>query len=572
LIHALVLVALAAARADTYGIEDLREGLYIEVRGEFDQRGVFVGSEAELLEPDNDVIIGTVVEEPPRAGRFVLHGQEIAYSEKTDWENLRPEELHGSRIKVEGRYRGSRKFSAREIATRGKGRDRLGARIDAIHTAEGGVLLQLMRWDVFLPAGIKIESAKPPAELPLMPPRPVAPQDETTDEADIFGSGIGLPHDLTLYGQLELDTVYEDEFDLDDAVDRDRIDLSASARLRLLWEPTDRFTGMATVRASWLYRDDQDDDALTETDLMLGETWGWWRGVLGKDVDLIVGRQDFDDVREWIYDQDLDAVRFVVRKPWWRLDLSASTTYDGSPRDESATNMVAYLSNGDNQRHLAAYAVYRDIDEPVDEQPLHLGARAIGEWLPQNDVWADVSGLSGERADDRLNAYGLDLGTTWSPPALAPFSFTAGYAFASGDADPGGTDHGFRQTGFQDNTAKFAGVTSFQYYGELFDPELANMRILTAGVGARIATRTSLDLVWHQYQQDEPLASLIDAGVKPKPDGVDANLGTEVDLILGMRRFTDWDLEVVLGWFSPGDAFTQDDDALLGKIQLRYRL
>jgi len=571
LIDALVLAALATG-VETYGIKDLREGLYIEVRGVLDERGVFVASEAELLPPDDDVIIGTVVEPPPRPGRFVLHGQEIAYSEKTEWEKLRPEELQGSRIKVEGRYRGPRKFSAREIAPRDKGRDRLASRIDAIEPADGGALLKIMRWDVFLPDGIKIESGTPLAELPVLPPRPVAPQDETTDEADLFGPGIELPYDLTLFGQLELDTAYEDEFDFDEAVDRDRAELEVSARMRLLWEPTERFTGMGTLRANWMYRDDQDEDAMSDTDLTLGETWGWWRGVLGKDVDLIVGRQDYDDLREWIYDQDLDAVRFVVRKPWWRLDLSASTNFESSTRDESATNLIAYLSNDDTERHLAAYAVYRDIDEPIEEQPLHLGARAIGEWLPQNDVWADVSGLSGERAGDRLSAYGLDFGTTWSPSVLKPLSFTAGYAFASGDAAPGGTDHAFRQTGFQDNTAKFAGVTSFQYYGELFDPELSNLRVLTVGLGARIATRTSLDLVWHHYQQDEPLASLVDAEVNPKPDGVDANLGTELDLILGMRRYADWDLEVVLGWFNPSDAFTQDDDALLGKIQLRYRL
>ena len=167
--------------------------------------------------------------------------------------------------------------------------------------------------------------------------------------------------------------------------------------------------------------------------------------------------------------------------------------------------------------------------------------------------------------------WGFDLGTTWTPGALDPFALTLGYALGSGDTSPEGTDQTFRQTGFQDNNGKFDGVTSFRYYGELMDPELANLAISTVGLGIRLALRTSLDLVYHQYRQDEPFPRLINAELDRRPDGIHRDLGWEIDLILGSRNWTSWDFEVVAAYFAPGDAFPDAESATLGKLQARYR-
>src|SRR6185295_5110501 len=130
-----------------------------------------------------------------------------------------------------------------------------------------------------------------------------------------------------------------------------------------------------------------------------------WRDVGGsRGFDLTAGRQDFDDPREWLYDQNLDALRATWIRPEWRLDVSASTTLsDGDNRDESSWNAVAYLSNNDEDRYLAVYGLLREVDGAatavrnasndrvgvdLSESSLFLGARAIGEWLPQNEVWA----------------------------------------------------------------------------------------------------------------------------------------------------------------------------------------
>jgi hypothetical protein len=57
------------------------------------------------------------------------------------------------------------------------------------------------------------------------------------------------------------------------------------------------------------------------------------------------------------------------------------------------------------------------------------------------------------------------------------------------------------------------------------------------------------------------------------PSGSSRDLGWELDLVLGWRTNPRWDLEVIGGWFEPGDAFPRaDTEAFFGKLQFRYRL
>ena len=114
-------------------------------------------------------------------------------------------------------------------------------------------------------------------------------------------------------------------------------------------------------------------------------------------------------------------------------------------------------------------------------------------------------------------------------------------------------------------------MTSFRYYGELVDPELANLHIGTLGIGYRFNDTSSLDLVGHYYLQDEPARKLVDSDLDEKANGVDREIGWELDAILGWRPLPAWDFELVYGWFRPGKAFEGASDASLGKVQVRFR-
>lgn len=595
-------------------LAELRVGHVVEVRGDFDADGRFVAQKLELLPADeDDILIGTVPAGDTELLSFTLLGQRVDTDELTTWNDIEKGSLAGKRIKIEGAYKGPTRFRAESIAPRGEGRDRMGARLDEWKRVEGGYEARLMNYRVFVPDGTELEHELALEAYGLQPERVLGISDEDRslerDEDDDFGEGFALTPTLRLQGQLEWISDAEQNFDLTEAGsldEEDRWDNEGSLRFRLAWAPREDLVGIAELRYRQLYRRDEDDgvnDSEVDHEATLGETWLQWRDLGGNvGLDLTAGRQDFDDPREWLYDQNLDALRLSWIRPEWRLDLSTSTTLsDGSNRDEDSWNAVAYLSNNDEDRNLAAYALLREVDEAgtvvrnasndrvgvdLSESSLFLGARMIGEWLPHNDSWVDFSFLTGQRdapvnqgllnvvVDEvDVSAWAYDVGTTWSPPFAGPLYFTVGYALGQGASNP---SESYRQSGYQDNSAKFGGVTTFSYYGELFEPELSNLGISTLGIGSRLAERTSLDLVYHTYTQDEASTVFspspdVDANLDRQPNGADADLGWELDLILGYRRFRSWDLEIVAATFEPGPGFDEDDSAYYAKFQLRYR-
>ena len=568
IVGAMVLVLGMAAD----GPRDLRVGHWVEVRGLFAADGSFVAEKVTARPPqDLNLLIGEATKGGVRDDGFVWHDQPVSVSDKTEWKKVDLDGLAaGARVKVEGRWRGPLKFSAREVAARGEGRDRLGGRIDAVTDADGGRRLRIMRFEVFMADDVEFEAEAPLAELELAPAVVVRDQaSAVVDEDDLFGHGYLLREGLRVSGQAEGLSVSEDGFDLGSA---DRTNTELVGRLRLAWTPGENFRAVGEVRYRHLWRHDEQNGSFRLKNTKVGELYGHWRDPLGIGWDVRVGRQDFDDQREWLYDQNLDAVRLYGAAFGWPMELGLSTTLaDGSPTDEAAVNSTAYLWNGNEDRHLAAWAIHRRFDLNERESRLHVGVRALGNWVSENDSWLELSAVEGRRGSTDLLGWGYDVGTTWTPDRFAPFSFTLGYALGRGGDPDSSTDRSFRQSGLQDNNAKFAGVTSFRYYGELLDPELSNLGILTAGVGVRLSRRTSLDLVWHHYRQDLVLPFLADTALGQDPDGVHANLGWEADLVFGWREWENWDLEIVTAMFHPDDAFPEGDDAYLVKLQLRRR-
>lgn len=565
----LALASVSAAQRETA----LRVGHWVVAKGVMEPESRLAASSLEVTTPgDEEALIGEVTRVSEDGSRFWIMEQVVQVSPRTRWRQIAIGDLLGQRVKVEGHYRGLNKFSARTVSPR-TGRDRVEGRVDRLTRVPGGVRATIMRYRVFVPTGLEIEFEQPLDEVQLAPAVSFGTDTiRRRDDDDDLRHSIVLGDDLSLGLRLQWRGTSEDEFDLDQSDDQDRLDNGFTLRGEFLYDPGGGFFGLVGFRYFQRFRDDEDDGNSTLSDFALSEAYGMLTASQLPALQLQIGRQDFDERREWLYDQNLDAVRVIYTRPAFRVELSASTRLSsGSPRDEASDNLIAYLSNNDEDRHLAAYIVDRRDDRAVRDYPFHLGLRAFGDWLPQQDVWAELSVLRGFTDDERLEGYAFDLGTTWLPPTLAPWYFTAGFAFASGDDDAfDGTDNRFRQTGLQDNNDKFGGVTSFRYYGELFDPELSNMSILTLGIGRRLSRRTSLDLVYHRYRQDVVADFLEDSDVDADPNGLSRDLGSEVDLILGIRPSSFWNLEVVVARFEPDSAFDETDAAWLGVVQLRF--
>jgi alginate production protein len=396
-----------------------------------------------------------------------------------------------------------------------------------------------------------------------------APADERASTRDLFEVG----------GEVEVAYQRQQEFDLDRGEPDDLDLLPVEIKLEVLFAPNDFVEAFlqTTLFHAFTLRDQGEDD-VDPTDLFVEEAYLILREP-GLGLALQVGRQSFEDPRQWLYDAELDAVRARYRTQGLALELAASreALLDSDLLDpnevESANNYIfhaAYELSRDVSL-LGAYAIVRD--GAASDRPIFLGVQSVGTIGERLSYWLDAAQVRGREDDSDLRGYGIDLlGAYHFDAPLAPH-LILGYAFGSGDADPDDDrDDAFRQTGLQGNETEVGGLTPFRYYGEAFDPELSNLSIFTVGIGTRPTAALSADLVYHYYLQNHAADELRDSALDAEPTGESKRLGSEIDLVLGFGgEEDDFRIRGFLGYFMPGRAFADGaDGALFARIETQY--
>jgi hypothetical protein len=173
-----------------------------------------------------------------------------------------------------------------------------------------------------------------------------------------------------------------------------------------------------------------------------------------------------------------------------------------------------------------------------------------------------------------VRGWGLDVGLTWQLPLPWEPSLMLSYAVGSGKLDENGTlKRAYRQTGLEGNSYFIGESTSVLYYGELLNPELSNIRIGTVGVRFPILTNSSVNILYHWYDQYRPVDFLRNAGIGENPSGEDSDLGQEVDLVVSVGEWRHWELQFTGALFRAGRAFGENlgDTLTEGIIGVSYR-
>jgi alginate production protein len=371
---------------------------------------------------------------------------------------------------------------------------------------------------------------------------------------------------LTFGAEIEIAYEYRKNLGLDDRRDDDASLLTPELSLAFSFDPDPRFQAflnVALLREFVLKTEAEQAKPSEDVQLELREAFVWLRSLPG-GLSLQVGRQRFEDERQWLYDEELDAVRLRLEHGALAVELSLSR--DGlvrkdllsSAEQDRINNYVLNVSYRlPRETTLEAYAIVRDDQDADRRTPVFAGLRARGEPIDDLDYWFELGYVGGQDGSNRISGWGIDLGTTYEFQVGPKPALTLGFAFGSGDPTPDdGTDRNFRQTGLQENEADFGGATDFKYYGEVLDPELSNLVILTAGIGIRPSDNFSLDLVYHYYLQHRAAPALRNAGIEAEPSGRSRRLGSGVDLIVGLQEIWDrLDARLAVGYFAPGAAF-----------------
>lgn len=386
---------------------------------------------------------------------------------------------------------------------------------------------------------------------------------------------IRLTPNLSFGARAELEYQLEKNFDLDPKNSDDLAIWEPSLSLAFSQSLTEKSTLFLNIEFCQKIVDDEENKKDNKTKLKLKQAFFSCKQVID-GLSLKIGRQRFKDKREWVYDQELDAVRLFYGVPKFALDFSVSKKRENDVlshgEDEQGINYVLYGSYAlSSNTRICAYSLVRHDKTASNESPLFYGMHLSGEVIDNLDYWLELAHVRGRSESKRIRGLGFDLGFTYELHFPLRPSITLGYAFGSGDNDPSDEeDKNFRQTGFQDNSARFNGVTRLKYYGEMLDPELSNLAIFTAGFGIRPTKKSSIDLVYHYYRQNAACDKIRDCQIDKDPNGLNKKLGKEIDLVAGYngKRVK---AVISIGYFVPGEAFPDKaDDAIFTELEISY--
>ncbi len=313
----------------------------------------------------------------------------------------------------------------------------------------------------------------------------------------------------------------------------------------------------------------------------------WWR--------LQVGRQRLTDPRQWyIYTKNLDTAYGLAGHKRWSIEAAYGRALFNKQHfksEQSRDNLLLRVSYAlTHEVELSAFLLDRSDRTAVADSPRLFGVRAYGDIGRYLEFWVDRAWERGERGltDDQtgrltvvpIQADAYDIGATFRPRWPLDPSVTASIAHGSGGDDEAANLSGavqtagtFRQSGFERNKGSYNGVVSFSYYGEVLDPELANLNVKTLGLGLRPLRSLSFDLVYHDYKQDVLSRRRIHGSpVDAKPNGLSSDLGTEWDVVIGYEPSRLLELRVTAGRFRPGAAYELSHEvASIFTFQTKFR-
>ena len=433
---------------------------------------------------------------------------------------------------------------------------------------------------------------------------------ETELSVPLFGQMLTIGGELTLETETRRDFAFATR---PDDLERDTVELE----LEFFYPFSDH--SAVFVELEGIHQSDEEpesDTSETESDWRRKKMWLYSGGWFNDTVGIQLGRQNFVDARTWWWDQNLDAVRVHYDTETLHMEVAiaqelarVSTDQDQiDPAQDEVLRLISSATWVRGKNHLGSIFVLIQRDNSVTEaageiverkardksdlDAVWLGARREGKFRLENSgrlyYWIDAGLVAGtekfidydtidpqfslvDSVDKQdLRAAALDLGGMWRTRLPGKMTFSVAYALGSGDSDPDDdTDTAYRQTGLHRNDDKLQGVNDFRFYGELLRPELSNIAITTLGWGFHFLPESSFELIYHSYRQLEASDEIRGSRLDIDPQGINKEIGSELDLVVGIEESKKFEIELVLSRFRAGQAFGNQSGEAASKVRLK---
>ena len=381
--------------------------------------------------------------------------------------------------------------------------------------------------------------------------------------ASLCCSAYAERNNMLINGEFRGRLFAQDDKDLDDDMDDDYSFFEIRAQVDVIGEMTDGVTAVVTGEATG-FLGDKDESISTDAgdgEADLAQAYIEFGEVKNTFLSATLGRQflNFGDgflISDAEREVSYDGVKIVG-------DMAPVTVaFAGLQLKETfelGDDIVGWLVDIDYSEAgvpvaLGGYLIAIDDDSATDMSPTTIGVRGKVNPLDFLNVLGEFAYQTGDTGGLDKEAYGLDLRAIVDlDVAMAP-QFTLAYYVGSGDDDPAdGDDNAFNPLG------------QYRYYGHALSPVLSNIRIINASVAINPSEFWQLSLDYYHYTQDEKAVAsvgnslLTDPGISVPTNGLDDDIGEEVDLSVKHIYTGDVSAMVTLAYFSPGDAYDTDE-------------
>lgn len=321
-----------------------------------------------------------------------------------------------------------------------------------------------------------------------------------------------------------------------------------------------------------------------ESDLNIGrvefvsisESWLWWDEELDAirlessygDIEAMIGFAE-EQAREATYqdriDPEVDDVKRIIASLGWEFFPNQSLHFyyldqeddsksfydgigsfddcnDGPPSPACVSEEANKIDEEDADLEWTGISYLGEFDTDAIgelEVELHYARVSGDEVLYEFDDRDPLTGLSEvtNRQENSISASARGFQINWTPAQADDWSFILGRAEG---------EHDFRQTGLQGDA---------DVYGELFQPELANLIVDTVGIEWEINEYIEVALLTYEYEQDRAIDELRDATIDFELNGTSKDIGKEIDLVVTVTAIDDMELKLVVAEFEAGEAY-----------------